>query len=206
MRPKVVKLGLSKLTIPEKVELGRRVVTACTGNPVFSTPIPPLSDITSVSDVLEQAYNAAQGGGVAETSYMHEREREFDVYITAFGNYVNSIAKGVETIIYSAGLDASKDPEPTGVPAQVTGLEAKFTDKKGEVKLRWNKVPHALLYRVLRKKDLPGEDYAEAAQVSAARHLFTGLESLQGYWFKVVAIGRGGLTGPDSDPASSIAL
>ena len=61
-----VDLNLKKLTIPGKIALARKIVTAMTGNPNFPAPNPPLADITAAANGLEASYNAALcqlGGG-----------------------------------------------------------------------------------------------------------------------------------------------
>ena len=163
-------------------------------------------DITAACDAAELAYNNALGGGVNETAILHEKEFALDALITAFAAYVDSIAKGVDTIILSSGFEASKDPEPSGIPGQVMGLEAEMTKKKGEVKLRHTKVKGARAY-IIEKSITPDDaSFVQLAIVTSTKYLVTSLESLKTLWFRVRAIGTGGSLGAWSDPAQGLPL
>ncbi len=206
MRKKRVKAGLGDKNVLQKVELGRRLVTSCTGNANFTTPNPPLADITTASNAAELAFNNAQNGGDSERAILAEKELALDIIISAFASYVDSIAMGSETIILSSGFEASKDPEPGGQPEQVTDLRAEMTKKKGEIKTRFKRVKRAVAYLV-EISDTPDDaGFKLKVIVTATRYLVTGLNSLRSYWFRVRAVGRGGLLGPYSDPAEGIAL
>jgi hypothetical protein len=206
MRKKRVKAGLGSKTVLQKVELGRRLVTSCTGNANFTTPNPLLTDITDASDAAELAFNNAQNGGDSERAILEEKELKLDIILSAFASYVDSIAKGSETVILSSGFRASKDPEPGGEPAQIVDLRAEMTKKKGEIKTRFKRVSKAAAY-LLEISDTPEDaGFKLKAIVTATRYMVTGLESLRSYWFRVRAVGRGGLLGPYSDPAEGIAL
>ena len=142
MRRKKVKLNLGQKTVLQKIELARHVVTSMTGNANFpGTPNPPFVDVTAAANAAETAVNNAIGGGVEETAIMHEKERELELLLVALASYVDNIAMGVDTVILSSGFEASKDPEPSGDPAQVTGLEAEPTKTSGQIRLRWKRVP-----------------------------------------------------------------
>ena len=206
MRKKRAKAGLAGKNVLQKVELGRRLVTSCTGNANFTTPNPPLADITGASDAAELAFNNAQNGGASEQAILEEKELELDIIISAFASYVDSIAKGSETIILSSGFEASKDPEPGGLPAQVTDLRAEMTKIKGEIKTRFKGVKGAVAYLIEISDTPDNAGFKLKVIVTAGRYLVTGLESLRSYWFRVRAVGRGGLLGPYSDPAEGIAL
>ncbi len=205
MRRKKVRLGLSEKSILEKCELGYTIVTNCTGNTNFPTPSPALDDIAQICDSARTAYEASRGGGVELTAIMHEREIAMEIVLTAFASYVDNIAQGNELIILSAGVDASKDPEHPGNPTQVTGLEAKSTLMQGEIKIRFNKVKIALCYVLYRALTADGP-YEQVAIISSTRFNDTDLQSLQKFWYKVQALGRGGKIGPFSDPAIGVAM
>lgn len=181
-------------------------MSSCTGNANFATPNPKLADITAACDSTETAYNNALGGGVEETAILHANEFVLDTLIAAFAAYVDNIAQGSETIILSSGFEASKTPEPAGIPGQVTGLEAEMTKKKGEVKLRFDKLKAARAYIIAMGESPDEASFMQSAIVTSTRYLKTGLASLKVYWFRVCAVGTGGVTGPWSDPAESIAL
>lgn len=207
MRQKKVKLNLGRKTILQKIELARHVVISMTGNANFLTPNPKLIDVTAAANIAEVAFNNALGGGVAQTAIMHEKERVLELLLVALANYVDSIAMGVDTVILSSGFEASKDPVPSGFPAQVSGLEAEPTKNSGEVRLRWKRVAHVRAYLVFSSQTPVDESsFKQMTVTTATRFLASGLESLKDFWFRVQAVGSGGKLGPLSDPANSVAL
>src|SRR3569832_1409372 len=124
MKKFVVKLNLNRKSVLMKIEFGRQVETAMTGNPNFTTPSPTLPIIKTATDDLEAAYNAAQGAGPLQTALMYEKEAEWDVLMTALGNYVDNIAKGSDSIILSAAMETKRQSTPVGVPARVINVTA----------------------------------------------------------------------------------
>jgi hypothetical protein len=104
----VVKLSLDRKSIPVMIEFGRHVVISMTGNANFTTPSPALAAITTATDELETAFNAAQGAGPLQTALMYEKERAWSILMTALGNYVDNVAKGEQSIILSAGMETKR--------------------------------------------------------------------------------------------------
>jgi hypothetical protein len=205
MRKSVVKLDLHKKTVSEKVGFGRNIVTNMTANiATFATPIPPLAGVTTAIDDLETAYTEALDGGISKTAAKNAAEVEFDTLLTALGNYVDSIAKGDETIILSAGMEVKRQPSPIGIPAPVLNFSAKTGQILGEVLLNWDKVYGAAVYLIYQKAS-EDENYTLAGESTKTKFTVTGLNSAQRYWFKAVAIGSAG-KGPDSDVSSCLAF
>jgi len=203
MKKFVVKLELSKKSVPQKIDSGKSVVLAMTANPNFTTPVPPLVDITAATLALEKAANdvEAQGGGTLLTAIMHEKEDAFDTKMTALGNYVDGVATGSETIILSAGMETKKQNAPIGIPAEVTGLEAKGGPLTGEVSLRWKSVKGARTYVIYITEDINNTaSFRIIGHSTRAKFPAQNLISGNQYWFKVEAIGSAG-TGHASDPA-----
>lgn len=54
-----VKLGLRGLTVVQKVEYARQIVSKMTGNAVFPTPVPSLAAVNTAALAAETAYNDA---------------------------------------------------------------------------------------------------------------------------------------------------
>ncbi|MBK5284474.1 MAG: hypothetical protein JJE25_03655 [Bacteroidia bacterium] len=203
MKKFVVKLELSKKSVLQKIDSGKSVVLAMTANPNFTTPVPPLVDITAVTLALEKASNdvEAQGGGTLLTAIMHEKENDFDTKMTALGNYVDGVAMGSETIILSAGMETKKQNAPIGIPAEVTGLEAKGGPLTGEISLRWKSVKGAKTYVIYTTEDINSTaSFRIIGHSTRAKFSAENLTSGNLYWFKVEAIGSAG-TGHASDPA-----
>src|SRR5260221_1657063 len=115
MKKFVVKLGLSKKSIPQKIDFGKGVSTAMTAAPIFATVSnPTIPELKTAALALETAAQnvAAAGGGTLVTSIMHNKEEAFDVAMTGMGRNVDNIAKGDKPTILSAGMEADKEREP----------------------------------------------------------------------------------------------
>jgi len=55
-----IKLNLRNLSVTDKIAEGRQIVTAITNNERFTNPNPPLSDVATAIDDLEQAFALVQ--------------------------------------------------------------------------------------------------------------------------------------------------
>jgi hypothetical protein len=55
-----IKLNLRILSVTDKIAEGRQIVTPMTNNAGFANPNPPLSDVATAIDDLEQAFTLVQ--------------------------------------------------------------------------------------------------------------------------------------------------
>jgi hypothetical protein len=201
-----VKLALRRKNITVKVEFGRSVHDAMNGNANFTSQWPTLAALKTATDTLEAAYIERQSGAHLAVSQMHVAEEVFDVLMTALGAYVNSVARGSESLILSAGMETKKQKAPVGIPAKVENLRARPLDVAGTVRLLWKKVYGAFVYNVYVKADGESDEhYKLIAQPTGSRLTLDGLQSGVYYNFKVEAIGYAG-KGALSDPARVIAF
>jgi hypothetical protein len=199
-----VKLSLGERDIPNKVELGRTVHLNMTGNLNFATPNPTLPMLKTATDDLELAFNNSKHG-VLSTALLHEAEEAFDTIMTAMGNYVDSIAKGSQGIINSAGMDATDVnhlPLPMTIVTGVEGVSGKLT---GEINFKWNVVKGARVYLGwLKELGAPDSDYVLKVIVTRRKTVISGLTPGVKYVLILKAVGASGV-GPASDPASAYA-
>ena len=209
MKKFVVKLELSKKSIPQKIDTGKGVALAMTAAPIFATVSnPTIPQLKTAALDLEIAANnfAAAGGGKLLTAIMHDKEDLFDVAMTGMGRNVDNIAKGDRPTILLAGMEADKEREPAQLPAAATSLSGTPGLLPGTVDLKWNRPKFALLFNVYSNTDPPAPDtWKLKGQTTKSKFTVTGLESLKNFWFRVEAVGTAG-TGPLSDPAASVAL
>ena len=113
MKRWIVVLRLASLSVPEKIEFAKLVVSSMKANPLFSDPIPGYDDITRLADELQLAYDKSQSRPSKEqTALVHTKAFELDTQLTALGNYVQRIAndntENGEAIIFSAGMDVKR--------------------------------------------------------------------------------------------------
>lgn len=198
-----VALNLKDLSVPEKIEKGRTIVTEMTGNPNFggsAGPIkPPLAEITTAVDELEDAHVAAQTGGEAETSVQHEKETVLDNKLTQLGHYVEDVANNnpatAKSVVQSAGMDVKKEGEPVGDLPAPENFKADYGSNDGETELDCDPVKGALWYIWIASPH--GEDnwfmLGDFESVSSAsKFTWTDLNPGAEYDFKVAAGGASG--------------
>ena len=200
----VVKLGLTSKSYADKVDFGRAVVLAITGNSNFSVPGPPsLAELTTATDELQDAHVAAEHGGTLLTEQLHTKADVFDELMTAMGKYVDNIARGNREIILSAGMEAKKERSPQPAPDRVTGLEASIGKLSGSIDLDWDKMLYARVYLLYMRADSDSE-WTFLGNIFPSKHTVSGLISGTRYWFKVEAQGTAGKS-EASDPSTSLA-
>lgn len=134
-----VKLDFIKLAVPAKIQYGRDRVIDLTGNANFTTPEPSLAEITDACNDLETKYNAAQGGGPAQTTAQNQSEKVLDERMRKLANYVTRIADGDVVIITSAGFTPTQtEASPIGAPDKVENLTAKHGEQAGTIHTNCN--------------------------------------------------------------------
>ena len=203
-----IKLNLQRLTIPEKTARAQQIIAAMTGNPNFTSPQPPLAQVTTAQTDLDAAYLAAQAArqdAKNKTSIQNQKEEALDGVLGQLANYVESISGGDEAKITSAGMDVRAAQTATGDLPAPESLSASAGDRDGEIDLSWDKVNRARSYVVERSPDPPAPGTWQHAAVSTkSQATIAGLTSGTKYWFRVAAVGPNGQS-PWSNPAPKIA-
>lgn len=132
------------LNIPGKIQYARDRVSDMTGNVNFTTPVPALAVVTSAADGLEARYNAAQGGGPADTAAQNAAELILDDLMRKEAAYVDSVADGDTVIITSGGWTPTKtDKVPLQPPLKATGTTLAQTPQSGTIISNCNPVANA---------------------------------------------------------------
>jgi hypothetical protein len=194
-----IKFNLSSLSIPEKLARAQQLVAALTGNPNFTSPHPPLAEVTAAIEELEAAANAAQAArqeAKARTATQNAKEDAFDQILVQLVAHVESVAGNNQEIIMSAGLDVRGAGGPSHTPSTPSfsiSLTATVGDHDGEIDLSWDTVRGARSYVVQRSPDPPSEPTWTHSGVSTrSRTTVEGLNSGTRYWFRVAAITASG--------------
>jgi hypothetical protein len=199
----LVKLGLARKTVPEKIEFGRTVKSAMTGNANFTNPSPTLVELETATDNLETAKNKAELGNHEAVQKMYDMEFEFDAVMTNMGKYVETTAKNNAAVILSAGMQIRNTPKGTKVPGQVVRVTATPVVNTQTVKVKWDAVEFALLYFVYQSTSIAGT-YELKGQVTGTKFLAENLVAGTVYYWKIEARNGKG-TGTQSDPMSAMA-
>ncbi len=206
---KKIKLGLKLKNVPQKIEDGKKIVKAMTGNLNFSSPLPTLPTITTAITNLENAFNDAETirkQAQSKTVYLNQMEIAYDNLVSQLANYVENTANNDEAKIKSSGMDVKSNAVSTmSLADKPFNVHTAEGEKDGEVLLQWNKVSVAKSYTIDMCSDpIEEEKWKHVAVVTKTRADVKGLTSGQRYWFRVAAVNTNGQSGW-SDPATKIA-
>lgn len=203
-----VKLELKDKTDPELVLYTDNVVTKMTGNPNFTTPNPPVANLTTAKinlsaamqtvATLEQQLEAARGDAATKRGVLHG-------LLTQEGTYVENTSAGDAAKILSAGMEVRDEPAPPAAMPAPQNLRAFAGDNDGEIDLDWDSVKKSKSYEMQRSPDpVTATSWIAAGTVTKSKGTISGLTSGTKNWFRVRAIGAAG-PGPWSDPATKMA-
>ena len=193
-----------RLIIAEKIGWGRTVITKMTKNPNFPTPDVSLDALIELTDLLEIHYVAAQNGGKAETTQMHQTEAQWDDAMRKMARYVERIADNDGAVILGAGFNISKQPIPSPRPE----LIVESGEKSGTVIVRRSAVQGAKSYLwQYNMTSLPDKDsgWTFAKATSKASVEIDDLVPINKYWFRVAAVTAKG-TSAYNDPIMHFVL
>ncbi len=186
-----VKAGLRGMRAEEKVVKGRVVHDQLNGNPNFPNPVPSLIELNDACARLHEANVAAMDRGRKACALKRSAESHFDLVLSRLAAYVNSACQGDVVKLSSSGFSMAKRPEPVSSLAMRGVLWHARAVFPGQVELRWDRVPGALIYEVEMKPDGPNmiEGWKRVCLTSRPRQLVSQLEPNSRMCFRVRAIG-----------------
>ncbi|MGA9774056.1 MAG: fibronectin type III domain-containing protein [Blastocatellia bacterium] len=205
-----VKLNLRSLSPTEKTVKARQIISSLMGNPDFTTPHPPLTQITASADALDVAFadvQTAKQNVLTKNSILRESSDTLDGQLRQLAAYIESVSGDDESKILSAGVGV-KNVVTSGIGTPLTapaGLSAAEGDHDGEIDLNWDKVKNAKSYVIERSSDPPtATSWVHETVSLKSSTTISGLTSGTRYWFRVAAVVTVGQTGW-SDPSTKIA-
>lgn len=195
-----VKMGFSRLSIPEQIGRSRWINTSMAGNVALPNPNPTLADHAAATDALEVAYNDSRSGDKDKMAIMRLRQKELMSSNRKLAAYVQDESGGDEEIILSSGFDVVRRGAPLYV-GQVLNLRTRGGVNPGSIRAIWGKVAGASAYIVEISGTEPNsESFTLNRVVINTRQDITGLTPGAMYWVRVTAVGRSGY-GLPSDPS-----
>jgi hypothetical protein len=202
-----VKLDFSPLPLAEKPLRAQQIVASLTGSPTFTTPNPPLAQITAAAAALQAIIIEAQSlrqAARAKVVEQNEQEAALNKMMSQLAAYIDNVAAGDEKLILKSGFSVRAVAVETGGLAPPSGLSATEGDHEGEIDLHWNRVNHARSYVIERSADPPTDtSWTHAKSVSISSATIGGLTRGAKYWFRVAAITSDSQSGW-SDPSTRI--
>jgi len=191
-----VKIGTKGMSVPQKIQYVRQIVTDMTGNANFTTPSPTLATMSTNATTLETNYNGAETArqqSKAKTALMDEQSASVDALLASLANYVQNASGGDEAKIASSGFSVRNIPaSPIGELPAPTDFVVMENGGSGSVKFRWKKVRGAMSYILETAPDGPVLNFNSPIGSSKTRAEKEGLTSGTKYWFRVCAVGAEG--------------
>ena len=181
---------------------GRKVHQDLTGNVLFTTPVPPLSELKTKLDEYEVAISNAANGGTHLTAARREKRAEVIDILQRLATYVDLTSSNSESVLLGTGFDVYSTEHvdaPASEKPSITGAED--GPLSGEVYIYSSSMKHALTNELRYTKDSFGPDarWTKLNPQSKATFLVTGLETGVNHWFQTRTNSRKG-TSDWSDP------
>lgn len=203
----LVKVGVTKMSVPAKIQFTRQIVLDMTNNPNFAAPSPDLKSLSEAAAALESAYNGAlqaRANAKMQTSIMGQKSATLDLLLMQEASYVQSSSGGDKAKIESAGFDVRDTPTPIGQLPAPSEPKAVPSPHPGTIQLSWKKVRGAKSYLIERAVDANQLAWTAATTSTKTKASVNTMTSGLRYWFRVAAIGSAG-QGVWSEPISKIA-
>ena len=200
-----IRLGLSRLTIEQKLTLGQNIITASTSNPNVPGNTAVLAAFSTTQTALEDklaAAVAARSTSKTCTTEQDDAEALWDDKLVALASFTQSATGGNAAKIESAGFGVRGTPTPVPLPEQVMSLNVMLNGSPGHSKLNWEGVSGADGYLVQGSPDpITATGWTQSIVSTKTTFLGNGATAGQKYWFRVAAFNARG-QGPWSEPAS----
>lgn len=203
----LVKVGVTKMSVPAKIQFTRQIVLDMTNNPNFAAPSPDLTTLSDAAAALEAAYNAAlqaRANAKAQTSVMGQKSAVLDSLLMQEASYVQNSSGGDKAKIESAGFDVRDTPTPIGQLPAPAEPKAAVSQNAGMILLSWKRVHGAKSYLIERAVDANQLEWAAATASTKTKAVVNTMTSGLRYWFRVAGVGSAG-QGAWSEPISKIA-
>jgi hypothetical protein len=202
------KLGLDDLTVPARIQYGRRLIKGIVDNPtVFVTPNPSVETLTAEVDAMEAAYNNAKAARLAAktlTQILEDQVDSFDSDVSQLASYVDNIANGDSVTIERSGFSVRATPTPVGPLPAPTDLQVEASEHSGHAELSWRSVYGAKVYNIERAEDTTEGTWKFMGTTTKREASMNTMISGKKYWHRVAAVGAAGQSAW-SEPVSIIA-
>lgn len=139
-------LKLGRRSPSNVVEFAHTVVQAMTGNANFLTPVPALSVVAQAASDLDNAISNTQMNTKMHTALVKTSRQVLHSVLSLLALYVDLIAQGDESVILSAGMDASSYSRSSSMLLPPASVTATSTTTEGAVEVAWSKVANAHAY------------------------------------------------------------
>ena len=147
----IIALKLNRLSVPNTLILGRKIVAAMTNHASrFEEPPVPLVALTADLNDLDKLQQERLGGGSkANTVLRNQKLEDVRASLRLLAAYVQTVSRGNEAIINEAGMDVkSRGPRKIETILPPEGIQIDPGEFDDGLKLRWKAVKNAKQYGI----------------------------------------------------------
>jgi len=175
------------------VTLSQRIIEKLEDNPNFPNLPPALFELKKVIPEYRTSLVNAQGREKIMVAIKNNKKEIVLNLLEELSGYVTAICKGDKTLLLSSGFDVTTEGNATLAPA-IEKLEVEL-GPPGEATTRLKNITGAIAFIHEYATEPPGPNTIWIYKgTSLSTYTFTELTSDKRYWFRVMAIGRGGQT------------
>jgi hypothetical protein len=198
-----VKIGLRGLNPSEKIEKAKRVVAGMNSSKIYGENTELINDLTSACEALEKAMKMAEYGDRRAIGARNLCVKNLDAKLRQAASYVEAMSKGDKAEIERSGFELRKRNNQPSALTHPANFRIKRTENSGELLLMWSPVRNSKNYLVQStlKKDAKKSDWTTINYSTKSRCLIDNLKPGKTYYFRVLAIGAGGIGPPSSTEA-----
>lgn len=210
-----VKNPLRDLSVPQKINKLREIVTNLQGKPAYANYAALFTTLLALITALETAFNTAEAvrqDSKTKTLLQNQAETAFDNGVTQLLSVVQTVTGGNATQIIADGFEVRQENTPVGPLTMPADFSLTIGDHPGEVHGHFHSVKGARSYRAryhigetVGDVTQPGigGDWHDGGTFFKSNFDIENLTSGQRVWVQVQAIGSDGQS-PWSQPASVI--
>lgn len=181
--------GYKRLSESNLIVKMTSIMDGVKSSPYFLSTIPGMIEfqtaITAFANVV------ATDGGKANTGAKRARRKELIKLADRLSNYVLMVADESYEIGITSNFDFAKAYGVSPDVTAATGLKLQDGSGTGSLLFSFKKVPGAKMYVCQYSLDHEGGEWT-SVNGTATKFEVKGLESAKRYWFRVIAVGKGG--------------
>ena len=186
-----VALSFARKVDTDLIAFVRNVITLMTGNTQYPTPTPTLAALTTSVNAFETAVHDALNGGRIIIATRNAARVELLALMRQLAAYVQASCNADLLALLGSGFDAVRAPSPVGILPPPQNPRLTYTDKSGELMLKFDRVNNAVNYSVQTAPAATGP-WEDEGLSTATRVVIGGLTPGETLWARACANGSAG--------------
>lgn len=158
-------------------------------NTYFPSPTPGMAEFENA--IIAFTTTVAIDAGKTNIAAKHARRKELIRLADRLSNYVLMVADEHFEIAVTSQFDFAKAYGSAPDITQAMGLKLEDGSNRGSLVFSFKKVPGAKMYVCQYTLDHESGEWT-SINSTTTKLLVNGLESAKRYWFRVIAVGKGG--------------